>query len=74
MHQQLMKPFSPEVEEQYQPRIIDAYQISEKMVRYNALSEIRSDAIPMCAGGPEGENAEAVGELFVVEKASSMTG
>ena len=48
---------------QYQPRIVDAYQISEKMVRYNALGEIRSDAIA-ALGGAEGENAEAVGELF----------
>ena len=39
-----------QVEEQYQPRIIDAYQISEKMVRYNALSEIRSDAIAALGG------------------------
>ena len=52
-----------QVKEQYQPRIVDAYQISEKMVRYNALSEIRSDAIA-ALGGAEGENAEAVGELF----------
>ena len=52
-----------QVKEQYQPRIVDAYQISEKMVRYNALGEIRSDAIA-ALGGPEGENAEAVGELF----------
>ena len=52
-----------QVKEQYQPRIVDAYQISEKMVRYNALGEIRSDAIS-ALGGAEGENAEAVGELF----------
>ena len=52
-----------QVKEQYQPRIVDAYQISEKMVRYNALGEIRSDAIA-ALGGAEGENAEAVGELF----------
>ena len=52
-----------QLKEQYQPRIVDAYQISEKMVRYNALGEIRSDAIA-ALGGPEGENAEAVGELF----------
>ena len=52
-----------QLKEQYQPRIIDAYQISEKMVRYNALGEIRSDAIA-AVGGAEGENAEAVGELF----------
>ena len=52
-----------QIKEQYQPRIIEAYQISEKMVRYNALGEIRSDAIG-ALGGIEGENAEAVGELF----------
>ena len=52
-----------QLKEQYQPRIVDAYQISEKMVRYNALGEIRSDAIS-ALGGAEGENAEAVGELF----------
>ena len=52
-----------QIKEQYQPRIVDAYQISEKMVRYNALGEIRSDAIA-ALGGAEGENAEAVGELF----------
>ena len=52
-----------QVKEQYQPRIVDAYQISEKMVRYNALGEIRSDAIA-ALGGAEGEKAEAVGELF----------
>ena len=52
-----------QLKERYQPRIVDAYQISEKMVRYNALGEIRSDAIA-ALGGPEGENAEAVGELF----------
>jgi polyribonucleotide nucleotidyltransferase len=52
-----------QIKEQYQPRIVEAYQISEKMVRYNALGEIRSDAIA-ALGGAEGENAEAVGELF----------
>ena len=52
-----------QLKEQYQLRIVDAYQISEKMVRYNALGEIRSDAIA-ALGGAEGENAEAVGELF----------
>ena len=52
-----------QLKEQYQTRIVDAYQISEKMVRYNALGEIRSDAIA-ALGGAEGENAEAVGELF----------
>ncbi len=52
-----------QLKEQYQSRIVDAYQISEKMVRYNALGEIRSDAIA-ALGGAEGENAEAVGELF----------
>lgn len=52
-----------QIKEQYQPRIVEAYQISEKMMRYNALGEIRSDAIASL-GGPDGENAEAVGELF----------
>ena len=52
-----------QIKEQYQPRIVEAYQISEKMVRYNALGEIRSDAIA-ALDGAEGENAEAVGELF----------
>ncbi len=52
-----------QIEEQYQPRIVEAYQISEKMTRYNALGEIRSKAIASF-GGADGENAEAVGELF----------
>jgi len=52
-----------QIKEQYQPRIVEAYQISEKMVRYNALGEIRSEAIA-ALGGAEGEDAEAVGELF----------
>jgi polyribonucleotide nucleotidyltransferase len=52
-----------QIKDQYQPRIVEAYQISEKMVRYNALGEIRSDAIATL-GGAEGEHAEAVGELF----------
>jgi polyribonucleotide nucleotidyltransferase len=52
-----------QIKEQYQPRIVEAYQISEKMIRYNALGEIRSEAIA-ALGGAEGENAEAVGELF----------
>ncbi len=52
-----------QIKEQYQPRIVEAYQISEKMVRYNALGEIRSEAIA-ALGGTEGEHAEAVGELF----------
>jgi polyribonucleotide nucleotidyltransferase len=52
-----------QIKEQYQPRIVEAYQISEKMARYNALGEIRSEAI-VALGGAEGENAEAVGELF----------
>ena len=52
-----------QIKEQYQPRIVEAYQISEKMIRYNALGEIRSDAIASL-GGVDGENAEAVGELF----------
>ncbi len=57
-----------QIKEQYQPRIVEAYQISEKMMRYNALGEIRSDAIDSL-GGTDGENAEAVGELFsTVEK------
>jgi polyribonucleotide nucleotidyltransferase len=62
-----------QVKEQYQPRIVDAYQISEKMVRYNALGEIRSDAIA-ALGGPEGENAEAVGELFSKVEKSVVRG
>ena len=52
-----------QIKEQYQPRIVEAYQISEKMIRYNALGDIRSDAIASL-GGADGENAEAVGELF----------
>ena len=52
-----------QIKEQYQPRIVEAYQISEKMMRYNALGEIRSDAIASLAG-TDGENAKAVGELF----------
>lgn len=52
-----------QIKEQYQPRIVEAYQISEKMIRYNALGDIRSDAIALL-GGADGENAEAVGELF----------
>ncbi len=52
-----------QIKEQYQPRIVEAYQISEKMMRYNALGEIRSDAIASL-GGTDSENAEAVGELF----------
>ncbi len=52
-----------QINDQYQPRISEAYQISEKMVRYNALGEIRSEAITTL-GGEEGENAEAIGELF----------
>ena len=52
-----------QIKEQYQPRIVEAYQISEKMMRYNALGEIRSEAITSL-GGTDGENAEAVGELF----------
>ncbi|MEC8126607.1 MAG: polyribonucleotide nucleotidyltransferase [Pseudomonadota bacterium] len=52
-----------QIKEQYQPRIVEAYQISEKMTRYNTLGEIRSDAIGSL-GGADGENAEAVGELF----------
>ena len=46
-----------------QARIVEAYQISEKMVRYNALAEIRQDAIATL-GGEEGEHTEAVSELF----------
>ncbi len=46
-----------------QARIVEAYQISEKMVRYNALAEIRQDAIATL-GGEEGEHSEAVSELF----------
>jgi len=52
-----------QINDQYQPRISEAYQISEKMVRYDALGEIRSEAVATL-GGEEGENAEAVGELF----------
>ena len=52
-----------QINDQYQARISEAYQISEKMVRYDALGEIRSEAIATL-GGEEGENAEAVGELF----------
>ena len=52
-----------QIKEQYQPRVAEAYQISEKMARYKALGEIRSEAI-VAVGGAEGENAEAVGELF----------
>ncbi len=52
-----------QIDDQYQPRISEAYQISEKMVRYDALGEIRSEAVATL-GGEEGENAEAVGELF----------
>ncbi|MBU24627.1 MAG: polyribonucleotide nucleotidyltransferase [Gammaproteobacteria bacterium] len=52
-----------QINDQYQPRISEAYQISEKMLRYNALSEIRSEAIATF-GGEESENVEAVGELF----------
>src|SRR6056300_244763 len=52
-----------QIKDQFQPRIVEAYQISEKMVRYNALGEIRSEAIATL-GGEEGEHAEAVGELF----------
>jgi len=52
-----------QIKDQYQPRIVEAYQISEKMVRYNALGEIRKEAIASL-GGAEGELAEAVGELF----------
>ena len=52
-----------ELKSQHQSRIDEAYQISEKMVRYAALSEIRADAIALL-GGKDGERAEAVGELF----------
>ena len=52
-----------QINDQYQPRISEAYQISEKMVRYDALGEIRSEAVATLSG-EEGENAEAVGELF----------
>ena len=52
-----------QIKDQFQPRIVEAYQISEKMVRYNALGDIRSEAIATL-GGEEGEHAEAVGELF----------
>ena len=52
-----------QIKDQFQPRIVEAYQISEKMVRYNALTEIRSEVVAIL-GGEEGEHAEAVGELF----------
>ena len=52
-----------QIKDQFQPRIVEAYQISEKMVRYNALGDMRSEAIASL-GGEEGEHAEAVGELF----------
>ena len=52
-----------QIGDRYQPRISEAYQISEKLVRYNALSEMRSEAIAEL-GGEDGENVEAVGELF----------
>ncbi len=52
-----------QIKADYQPRIVEAYQISEKMVRYTALGEIRSEAIA-ALGGAEGEKAEAVSELF----------
>ena len=52
-----------QITDKYQLRIGEAYQISEKMVRYNALSEMRSEAIAEM-GGKDDENVEAVGELF----------
>ena len=52
-----------QINDQYQPRISEAYQISEKMVRYNTLADMRSEAIA-ALGGKEGENVEAVSELF----------
>ena len=52
-----------QITDKYQLRIGEAYQISEKMVRYNALSEMRSEAIAEM-GGEDDENVEAVGELF----------
>ena len=52
-----------QISDKYQLRISEAYQISEKMVRYNALSEMRSEAIAEM-GGEGDENVEAVGELF----------
>ena len=52
-----------QISDKYQLRIGEAYQISEKMVRYNALSEMRSEAIAEM-GGEDDENVEAVGELF----------
>ena len=52
-----------QIKDQYQPRINEAYQISEKMVRYNTLADVRSEAIA-ALGGEEGESVEAVGELF----------
>lgn len=52
-----------QISDKYQIRISEAYQISEKMVRYNALSEMRSEAVAEM-GGEDDENVEAVGELF----------
>ena len=52
-----------QISDKYQLRISEAYQISEKMVRYNALSEMRSEAVAEM-GGEDDENVEAVGELF----------
>ena len=52
-----------QISDKYQTRISEAYQISEKMVRYNALSEMRSEAVAEM-GGEDDENVEAVGELF----------
>ncbi len=51
------------LKELYQPRIEESYQISEKMARYDALSEIRTDAIAALSGDG-GDRAEEVSDLF----------
>ena len=51
------------VESQFADAIGEAYRITDKMERYNALSEQRSKAVDSL-GGSEGEHAEEVGKLF----------
>ncbi len=51
------------IKEQYQPQIEDAYQISDKLDRYNKLNEIRDDAATQF-GSEEIDGAEGVVELF----------
>jgi polyribonucleotide nucleotidyltransferase len=51
------------VKTQCQARIVEAYQISDKMDRYTALADVRQDAIA-ALGGEDGEHADAVAELF----------